>query len=364
MQIPVPLNRHSYNIEIGSGILASAGKVLSSLGTEQKISKAVIITDANVQKFGYTETVYHSIQSSGLPCALIGVEAGEQSKSIHEAVFLWESLLELGADRKTVVITVGGGVVGDLAGFAAATFARGIRFFQIPTTLLAQVDSSVGGKVGIDLPTAKNMVGAFHQPLGVLADVDTLQTLPKEQYFCGLGEVVKYAVSLDAGLFRFLKDNAERINCRDKTVLQQIIADCCRIKAAIVAEDERETTGKRALLNYGHTFGHAFEIMSDFTLLHGKGVVLGSICAAKLAVKLGMIGEDIYEQHLELFRLLNLPSELPADIDWDKCIALMRHDKKAELQNTRCSVKFVLPDALGHCVLKEMPLEEIIKFQR
>jgi 3-dehydroquinate synthase len=364
MLIPVSLGQRSYNITIGSGILASAGKTLLSFGTEQKISKAVIITDENVQKFGYTETVYDSIQAAGLSCALIGVPAGEQSKSIHETAFLWDSLLELGADRKTVVITVGGGVVGDLGGFAAATFARGIRFFQIPTTLLAQVDSSVGGKVGIDLPTAKNMVGAFHQPLGVLADVDVLQTLPEEQYLCGLGEVVKYAVSLDAELFRFLKDNAEKINCRDKVVLQQIIADCCRIKAQIVAEDEQETTGRRALLNYGHTFGHAFEIMSDFTLLHGKAVVLGSICAAELAVKLKLIDEVLYGQHLELFRLLNLPSELPADIDWDKCLSLMNHDKKAELQGARRSVKFVLPDALGHCVLKTMPLEEVVRFRR
>ncbi|MCL2742549.1 MAG: 3-dehydroquinate synthase [Planctomycetaceae bacterium] len=351
LNIPVHLASRSYDIKVGEGILSSAGSVLAALGKEQKISRAVIITDENVCKFGYAETVYDSILDADLSCSLISIPAGEQSKCVHEAEYLWNTLLELGADRKSVVITVGGGVVGDLGGFAAATFARGIRFFQIPTTLLAQVDSSVGGKVGIDLPLAKNMVGAFHQPLGVLVDVDVLQTLPEEQYLCGLGEVVKYAVSLDAELFRFLKDNAEKINRRDRTVLQQIVADCCRIKAAIVADDERETTGRRALLNYGHTFGHAFEIMSGFTLLHGKGVVLGSICAAKLAVKLGMINEALFEQHLELFRLLNLPFELPADIDWDRCFALMKHDKKAEFQN----VKFVLPTGLGTCVLKEVP---------
>jgi 3-dehydroquinate synthase len=240
-------------------------------------------------------------------------------------------------------------VVGDLGGFVAATYARGIRFFQVPTTLLAQVDSSVGGKVGIDLTAGKNMVGAFYQPLGVLIDTETLQTLPEEQYLSGLGEVVKYGVSLDASLFQYIEEKIEPIKRRDNAVLQKIIAECCRIKAQIVAEDEQETTGLRTLLNYGHTFGHAFETASGYTILHGLAVSMGSICAARLALRLGLVDEAFLQRQLDLHQALNLPVEYPAEFDTQRILELMRRDKKSEFGRLR----FVLPTELGQCRVVE-----------
>jgi 3-dehydroquinate synthase len=342
--ISVSLGSRSYDIEAGFENLGHIGSFLAAF---QPISTAVILTDDNVIRHGYAHRVAESIAETGIDVHLLSIAAGEQSKTIETAATLWETLLEEGIDRKSVLISTGGGVIGDLGGFIAATYARGIRFFQIPTTLLAQVDSSVGGKVGIDLPKAKNMVGAFLQPLGVLIDTKTLQTLPDDQYRSGLGEVIKYGVSLDAGLFQFLENNTEKINIRDLAVLQQIVADCCRIKAAIVAEDEFETVGRRVLLNYGHTFAHAFEIQSHFTLLHGLAVSIGAICAARLAVRLGLVDKIFLQRQLRFHQNLKLPTEIPNNIDWRQTIELMRHDKKSEFGKLR----FVLPTDIGSCRL-------------
>ncbi len=195
---------------------------------------------------------------------LISIKPGEPSKSIDLAAGLWQGLLELGTDRKSIVVAVGGGVVGDLAGFIAATYARGLRFFQVPTSIVAQVDSSVGGKVGINLPEAKNMVGSFYQPAGVFIDTATLETLPLKEYRSGLAEVVKYGVILDAKFFEYLEANAAGINQHNQDVLVNVVARCCRLKADVVEKDERERSGLRAVLNYGHTFGHAFESLSGY----------------------------------------------------------------------------------------------------
>jgi 3-dehydroquinate synthase len=342
--ISVSLGSRSYDIEVGSENLEHIGSFLT---TFQPISTAVILTDDNVFQCGYAHRVAESIAETGIDVHLLSIAAGEQSKTIETATILWETLLEEGIDRKSVLISVGGGVIGDLGGFIAATYARGIRFFQVPTTLLAQVDSSVGGKVGIDLPKAKNMVGAFLQPLGVLIDAKTLQTLPDDQYRSGLGEVVKYGVSLDAELFQFLENNTEKINFRNIMILKQIVADCCRLKANIVAEDEFETTGRRVLLNYGHTFAHAFEIQSHFTLLHGLAVSMGAICAARLAVRMGLVDETFLKRQLRFHQTLKLPTDIPNDIDWRQTIELMRHDKKSEFGKLR----FVLPTDIGSCRL-------------
>jgi len=329
MIVPVSLGSRSYDIDVGSGCLHNVGTLLAAF---QPISSAVVLTDANVQHFGYAEQVAASIADAGIPAHILSVAAGEQSKTIETANTLWETLLEDGVDRKAVLVAVGGGVIGDLGGFVAATYARGIRFFQVPTTLLAQVDSSVGGKVGIDLTTAKNMVGAFHQPLGVLIDIETLQTLPEEQYLSGLGEVVKYGVSLDASLFEYIEVSIEPIQRRDGAVLQKIVAECCRIKARIVAEDEYETTGQRILLNYGHTFAHAFEIASNYTILHGLAVSMGAICAARLALHLGLVDEALLQRQLDLHQALNLPVEYPSEFG---------------------KLRFVLPTDLGRCRVVE-----------
>jgi 3-dehydroquinate synthase len=317
--------------------------------SQQPISSVVVLTDANVQQYGYPSQVAASIAEEGIAAHVLSVPPGERSKTIETANTLWETLLDDGVDRKSVLVAVGGGVVGDLGGFVAATYARGIRFFQVPTSLLAQVDSSVGGKVGIDLTTAKNMVGAFHQPLGVLIDTETLQTLPAEEYLSGLGEVVKYGVSLDADFFHFLEENIDPIKRRDHAVLQKIVAECCRIKARIVIEDEQETAGLRILLNYGHTFGHAFEIASNYTMLHGFAVSMGMICAARLALRLGLVDGEFLDRQLALHRALNLPVEFPSEFEPEQIVELMRHDKKSEFGKLR----FVLPTALGQCRVVE-----------
>ena len=250
---------------------------------------------------------------------------------------------------RRVVVAVGGGVVGDLAGFVAATYARGLRFFQVPTTLLAQVDSSVGGKVGINLPEAKNMVGAFLQPLGVLIDTATLDTLPDREYRSGLGEVVKYGVILDAELFDYLEGHVARLVARDPDVLVHVIARCCRLKADVVEQDEREETGLRAVLNYGHTFGHAFETLTGYgELLHGEAVAIGMIVRRAAGRAAGPRRRRPSSERQQ--RAAGGPGPARRScrkLDREKILATMMHDKKVEHGRLR----FVLPDRLGHVEL-------------
>ncbi len=288
---------------------------------------------------------------------LASVAAGEATKSTASADELWRLLLEYGTDRKSIVVAVGGGVVGDLAGFIAATYARGIEFIQVPTTLLAQVDSSVGGKVGVNLPAAKNMVGAFWQPAGVLIDTDVLRTLPLREYRSGLAEVVKYGVILDAEFFAYLEDHQAELNDRDPLVLRQTIARCCELKAQVVAADEREETGIRAVLNYGHTFCHALEAETGYgTLLHGEAVAIGMVCASKLAESLGRITPDITHRQQQLLQGLGLALEVP-NVDHAQLVRAMQKDKKSEHGRLR----FVLPSRLGHVELVgDVPQELVL----
>jgi len=238
-------------------------------------------------------------------------------------------------------------VVGDLAGFIAATYARGLRFLQVPTSLLAQVDSSVGGKVGINLPDAKNMIGAFLQPLGVLIDTATLTTLPANEYRAGLAEVVKYGVILDAEFFEYLENNVAAVNQRQEDVLAHVIARCCRLKADVVEKDEREEMGLRAVLNFGHTFGHAFETLSGYgKLLHGEAVGIGMVCAARLAARLGRVDQQFAGRLVGLLQALAIPVEVPR-LGPQKLLDAMMHDKK--VQHGRLS--FVLPSRLGQVEL-------------
>ena len=284
--VHVNLGPRSYDIEIGSGNLSDAVKFCDA---EQDDAHVVVITDSNVDEL-YSEHVSDALQEAGAQIDILVVEAGEQSKDGEVAADLWEQMLDQGADRKTVVVALGGGVVGDLAGFVAATFTRGLRFVQIPTTLLAQVDSSVGGKVGINLPGGKNMVGAFWQPRGVLIDVNVLPSLPVREYRAGLAEVVKYGVIQDAEFFAYLESNIDAVNQRDPEALTYIVERCCRLKADVVEQDEREETGLRSILNYGHTFCHAFEAATGYEkLLHGEGVAIGMMCAARLAERMGRV---------------------------------------------------------------------------
>ncbi|HMO85284.1 MAG TPA: 3-dehydroquinate synthase, partial [Lacipirellulaceae bacterium] len=264
--VRVSLAERGYDIQIGSGVLAALPEFLSA---RSRGDHAAIITDATVDEL-YADAAGDRLVEAGWEVDVLVVDPGETTKCTEVADDLWNALLAEGADRQTLVVAVGGGVVGDLAGFVAATFARGLDFFQVPTTLLAQVDSSVGGKVGVNLPGAKNMVGAFWQPRGVLVDVDVLQSLPPREFRAGLAEVVKYGVILDADFFAYLEEHVDPINAIDSAALTHIVHRCCRLKADVVEQDEREITGLRACLNYGHTFAHAFEALSQYeAMLHG-----------------------------------------------------------------------------------------------
>jgi 3-dehydroquinate synthase len=341
--VQVNLSERSYSIHIGSGNLHQVGLAVAALG---EFTHAVVITDANVEPLhakGCAERLAETIDDVDL----LIVEAGESSKSVEMADRLWQEMLHLGADRKTLVIAAGGGVVGDLAGFIAATFARGLAFVQIPTTLLAQVDSSVGGKVGVNLPGAKNMVGAFWQPLGVVIDTEVLETLPLREYRSGLAEVVKYGVILDAEFFAYLEQQQEALNRRQADVLRQVIARCCRLKADVVENDERETGGLRAVLNYGHTFGHAIEAETGYEgILHGEAVSIGMLCASRLAHRLGRIDSQLIQRQSDLLQAPGLPVEVP-DLDREALLAAMRRDKKV----AHGRLRFVLPSRLGHVEL-------------
>lgn len=343
LSIQVNLRERSYPIRIGTGCLVHLG---SFVGEVLSPSRAVVIADARVAEL-HGSSVVRSLLAAGIKVDLLTVASGEQSKCIAETERLWNELLKLGADRKTCIVAVGGGVVGDLAGFVAATFARGIPLVQVPTTLLSQVDSSVGGKVGVNLPAAKNMVGAFWQPVAVLIDTQVLQTVPEREYRSGLAEVVKYGVILDAEFFGQLERDSAAILSRWHSVLQPVIARCCRLKADVVEADEREETGHRAILNYGHTFCHALETITGYgKLLHGEAVSIGMMCAARLAQRLGRIGVDFVKRQHSLLVSLGLPVTVP-DVDHDQLLSAMLRDKKTEHGRLR----FVLPTKLGHVEL-------------
>jgi 3-dehydroquinate synthase len=337
--VRVDLAQRSYDIEIGSGNLARAGRFLTE---RAKVRQAIVFTDENVQD-PHAITVAESLVKKAIDVAIVAIKPGEASKSVEVAAGLWQGLFDLDADRQTVVVAVGGGVVGDLAGFVAATYARGLRFLQVPTSLLAQVDSSVGGKVGVNLPQAKNMVGAFFQPLGVLIDTDTLDTLPDRELRSGLGEAIKYGVILDAELFAYLEAHAAELVQRRTEPMAHVVSRCCRLKADVVQRDEREESGLRAVLNYGHTFGHALETLTGYAQwLHGEAVAIGMMCAARLANRLGRVDSGFVQRQQSLLQAVRLPTELP-ELDGEEFLAAMRHDKKTRDGRLR----LVLPTRLG-----------------
>ncbi|MFO0922103.1 MAG: 3-dehydroquinate synthase [Pirellulales bacterium] len=339
-RVEVALSDRAYSIVIGQNLLAGAGALVRQL--KGKVSHAFCISDASVAAT-HGDRVIRSIEAEGLRVSSVSVPSGERSKSVEQLGQLWESMLQERCDRGSLVVAIGGGVIGDLAGFAAASFARGIRLIQVPTTLLSQVDSSVGGKTGINLSHAKNMVGAFWQPSLVMIDLDTLQTLPNREFLSGLAEVVKYGVIMDAPFFEWLEANTASILERDPKALNHLIRVSCECKAKVVAADERETTGLRAILNYGHTFGHAIEAATQYgEVLHGEAISIGMTMAAQLACNLGRIDQSLVQRQTRLLQSLGLP------IDWKKnrgqeLWRLMQHDKKVQ----HGTLSFILPSKLG-----------------
>lgn len=341
--VRVDLAERAYDIAIGPGVLGQAGEWAQQ---RLKATHAFLITDVNVAD-RFASAVAESLRRAGLRVDVVTLPAGETEKTPTRVYECWEALVRVHADRKTLVVAVGGGVIGDLAGFVAATYTRGLRFLQIPTTLLAHVDSSVGGKVGVNLPDAKNMVGAFWQPSGVLIDTRTLDTLPAREYAAGLAEVVKYGVILDPPFFELLETNVDSLRARDPELLRRVIARCCQLKADVVRQDEREETGLRAVLNYGHTFCHAIETVTRYErFLHGEAVAIGMVCASRLAERLGRVSAELTQRQQRLLAALDLPISLPP-LPTADLIAAMQRDKKVEHGRLR----FVLPTRLGHVEL-------------
>ena len=338
--VQVPLGNRSYAIKVGGGLLARLGAECAQLKLGQRCA---VITDSNVGK-KFAKAALKSLSASGFQPVLITVPAGEKSKRIAVVEKCYDQLAAHRLERKSFIIALGGGVVGDLAGFVAATYLRGIPFVQVPTTLLAQVDSSVGGKTGVNLKAGKNLVGAFYQPRLVLCDLDTLKSLPKREYISGLAEVIKYGVIYDAILFAQLERNLLKLLQREAVTLAAVIARCCEIKADVVGQDETES-GLRAILNFGHTIGHAIENSSGYgKFLHGEAISIGQVAAAKLSHQiLGLPKKDV-ERIQKQFSAAGLPVKIKFNpAARKKLFAAMKLDKKVSAGE----IKFVLAKRIG-----------------
>ncbi|MDO1528120.1 3-dehydroquinate synthase [Fulvimonas sp. R45] len=334
--IDVALGGRSYPVWIGRGLLGDAARWRARLRGRH----ALVLSNTTVASL-YLDRVAAGLD--GLHWSSFLLDDGEAHKSFANVGRALEALARLGATRDACVVALGGGVVGDLAGFAAACWMRGIDFIQMPTTLLAMVDSSVGGKTGVNLPAGKNLVGAFHQPRAVVADIDTLATLPAREYRAGLAEVIKGAAIGDEPFFAWLEAHADALAARDDDALVEAIARKVRYKAGVVARDETEQ-GERALLNLGHTFGHALETAGNYTaLLHGEGVAVGMLLAARLSERLGMAGAADTARLHRLLEAVGLPVAVPAGFDPEQLLALMRLDKK----NTAGSLRLILWRGVG-----------------
>jgi 3-dehydroquinate synthase len=356
----VNLGPRSYDIAITQG-LAGVGAF-----ARQRChgARALIVTDVHVRP--HADQVQQSLREASFQTSLTVRPAGESQKCLASAAELYDQLIDMQADRRTLIVAVGGGVMGDLAGFAAATFARGVPLLMVPTTLLAMVDSSVGGKVGVNHAKAKNMIGVFHQPIGVWIDVSTLGTLPEREFRSGLAEVVKYGVILDEAFFAYLENNVAAILRREPEVIRQIVQRSCELKAQVVEQDEREETAIRAALNYGHTFAHAFETAAGYggkpdsesraTWLHGEAVAAGMVCASRLAERRGLIDVSVTARQIELLRAFQLPLA-PEPWPEDQLLATMRSDKKALAGQMR----FILPRRMGEVALFDDVPESVVR---
>lgn len=341
----IDLGARSYPITIGNGLLADP----HSFDALPRSAHALVVSNTTVAPM-YAEPLVQMLRQRHRRVELVVLPDGEAHKDWASLNLIFDALLSQGADRKTLVYALGGGVVGDMAGFAAASYMRGIDFVQIPTTLLAQVDSSVGGKTGINHPLGKNMIGAFHQPLAVLADLDTLATLPDRELRAGLAEVIKYGPIADAAFFDWTAAHLPDLLAREPKALRHAVRRSCEIKAAVVAADERES-GLRAILNFGHTFGHAIEAGLGYgEWLHGEAVACGMVMAAELSKRLGLLAPADAARLAALVQAAGLPVRGPA-LGADRYLELMRVDKKAEAGE----IKFVLVDAIGHAVLRGAP---------
>lgn len=352
--VRVDLNHRSYDIHIGHGLTIGVAPAIP------ENCRAMIVSDSNVEPL-HGDWCRAKLADNGIESDTCVIPAGEESKSLGRMAELYERAVELRLDRASLIVALGGGVVGDLAGFLAATYLRGIKLIQVPTSLLAMVDSSVGGKTGVNLPQGKNLVGSFYQPVEVVADLSTLMTLPEREYISGLAEVLKYGVIRDRALFDILEETTSELVGRDMELLVDVVARCCEIKAEVVEDDETES-GCRAILNFGHTLGHAIEnVLGYGEWLHGEAVAAGMAYAARLSEKVQGLPSDESERIIALISALGLPVDWRGprgDLDWHALRDAMATDKKTKGRIPR----FVLADAIGKvtfgCEIPEDALRE------
>ena len=348
--LTVELGERSYPILIQANLLSHPEVLTTHLAT----NKVVVVTNDVVDPL-YFPIVTQAL--AGYEVSKIVVPDGEQHKNLQSFEMVISKLLEMSAGRDTTLIALGGGVVGDLTGFVAASFQRGIPFIQIPTTLLSQVDSSVGGKTAVNHPLGKNMIGAFYQPKAVLIDTNSLGTLPRREFAAGMAEVIKYGVIYDPDFFLWLEQNQHIIKQQELAALQYMIARCCEIKAEIVAIDERES-GLRAILNLGHTFGHAIEAEKGYgNWLHGEAVSVGIVLASAVATKMNWLEASEFSRIESLLQAFDLPTVPPNDMAYDDFMRHMRHDKKVQAGQ----LFFVIPNGIGKAVVTNEISEEVLR---
>ena len=347
-EVSVRLGKRSYRVLVGNGLIERAG---SELGRLEELGRPLLVSDTTVAPL-YAERVARGIAEAGLAEPIrVDLPAGEPHKTVASLESIYDAALDGGIDRRAFVVAVGGGVVGDVAGFAAATLLRGIRCVMVPTTLLAQVDSSVGGKTGVNRRQGKNLVGAFHQPSLVLADPATLETLPQREYRAGLAEVVKMAVILDEGLFGRLEQAAGALRARKREVLADVIARCVELKAMVVEKDERES-GLRRILNFGHTVGHAIEQVTGYRrYLHGEAVAIGMVAAARVSRRLDLCDASLVTRIEGLLDRLGLPTAIPVELDDAELELAIKRDKKMADE----TIAFVGSAAIGS--YRQLPIE-------
>jgi len=352
--VRVELGDRSYPILIGPGVLAEVGDRLQQL----RCARRVAVVSNTVVAPLYRARVEDSLRHAGFVPSAIDLPDGEEHKNFAWLTFLYDRMIDAGLERNSAVVALGGGVVGDMAGFAASTYLRGVPYVQVPTTLLAQVDSSVGGKTGVNHAAGKNLIGTFYQPRFVLVDTDTLKTLPRREFLAGLTEVIKYGVILDPELFALIERELKAILALDPRVLAEVIRVCCTLKAMVVSEDEREAD-YRAILNFGHTVGHALEALTEYKrYLHGEAVAVGMAFAARLSHARGYCSAEVVERIVQLLKRAGLPTEYPKDIASKPLALAIKADKKAAGDK----IRFVCIDDIGQTRFDFMTAEEIAAF--
>lgn len=351
-RLRVALGERSYEIVAGAGLMGQTGRLLQEKGLA---GKALVVTNTTVARL-YLEPLLESIGKAGFETATLILPDGEEYKTLTQVEKVYDTAVKERLERNSIMIALGGGVIGDLTGFAAASYLRGVRFVQMPTTLLAQVDSAVGGKVGVNHREGKNLIGAFYQPAVVITDLLTLKTLEEREFRAGLAEVIKHALIMDTGLYHLLSGRVREVENRDPVLLEEIVFQACAVKVRVVEEDEREN-GLRVILNYGHTIGHALEAESGYGVFrHGEAVAVGMAGAALISLALGFCSAGTQEDTVEILRRYNLPVTIPREYTAEALYRRMYLDKKVY----RKRLRFVLPRRTGEVFITEDVPEAVV----